>query len=113
MNDYTVNIFWNHENLDMFRVVTFIIPNTDKAHLCSHIEYALSRSFAKLYARAALEASCRVKHAHMCVDTILDPESGRLLAYTINHHTGEVNMLSWEVEGACGQWLGLKIDNYY
>ena len=113
MNNYTVNVFWSHENLDMFRVATFIAPNTDKAHLCNRIEYTLSRSFSQLYMRAKLEAQYRAKYAHMCVDSILDPENGRLLAYTINHHTGEVNMLSWEVEGARGQWLGLKTDSHY
>lgn len=113
MNNYTVNIFWNHEDLDMFCVLTFTLPNTDKAHLCTDIEYTFSRSFVQVYTRAKLEAPYRVKYARKTVDAILDPECGRLLAYTINHHTGEVNMLSWEVEGERGQWLGLKTDNYY
>ena len=113
MNDYTVNVFWNHEDLDMFRVLTFTLPNTDKAHICTDIEYTLSRSFNQLYMRAKLEALYRAEYACKTVDAILDPQCGRLLAYTINHRTGEVNMLSWEVEGIRGQWLGLKTDNYY
>ena len=113
MNDYTVNVFWNYENLDMFHILTFTLPNTDKAHICTDIEYTLSRSFNQLYARAKLEALYRVERARNTVDAILDPENGRLLAYTVNHHTGEVNMLSWKVEGVRGQWLWLKIDNCY
>lgn len=113
MRDYSVNIFWDRKNLDMFHVMTFIVPNTDNTHICNRIEYTLSRSFSQLYNRAKLEARSRVKNTDMCVDSILDPEGGRLLAYIINHHTGEVNRLLLKVEGARGQWLGLKIDRYY
>lgn len=113
MNNYTVNIFWNHEDLDMFCVLTFTLPNTDRAHLCTDIEYTLSRSLAQVYTRAKLEALYRVKYAHKTVDAILDPDCGRLVAYIINHRTGAVNMLAWEVEGMRGQWFDLKTDNYY
>lgn len=108
MTNYTVNVFWSHDELDMFELTRYNVSSSGKAHLCNDIEFYIVNYFSSIYAYAKREAGFRVPYVNKTVDDILDPAQGCLLAYAINNHTGEVSTLAWCITGKRGHWLGFK-----